>query len=84
MGEGDFVVEAFDGDLDASLIGEFLRLPHAFITSKLVLRWCSKPATACAELITFTGSSLMFAGLVDFICLLTEESLLFLCSAEAR
>ena len=38
MGEGDFVVEAFDGDLDASFIGEFLRLPHAFITSKLVLR----------------------------------------------
>ena len=35
MGDGELRPEVFEGERDASLMGEFLRLPQAFIMSML-------------------------------------------------
>lgn len=68
MGDGEFKPDVLEGERDASLIGEFRRLPHAFITSRLAFLWCSKPEVEEAiEPATYTGSTFMLPGLVDLI-----------------
>lgn len=43
MGDGELRPEVLEGERDASLIGEFRRLPQALIISWLAFLWCSKP-----------------------------------------